>query len=234
MSTPTLSFHPFVRSAPSFRPDLHTARAVAHSGGQGWPVFGPPRQRRAASLTVASTAARLVASGCLAGTHQTWRKKRAHVQLKKLAHAQRPARAQNAYITNANSGTVSVINTATNMVVGSPITVGNFPFGVAVTPDGSKVYVANQYDGTVSVIATATNMVVGSPITVGNGPVGVAVTPDGSKVYVANEGDSTVSVISTATNTVIGSPSVGSVPLAFGLFIQPAPVVFSAFTAKLT
>ena len=82
-----LSFHPFVRSAPSFRPDLHTARAVAHSGGQGWPVFGPPRQRRAASLTVASTAARLVASGCLAGTHQTWRKKRAHVQLKKLAHA---------------------------------------------------------------------------------------------------------------------------------------------------
>src|SRR5271167_357114 len=87
MSTPTLSFHPFVRSAPSFRPDLHTARAVAHSGGQGWPVFGPPRQRRAASLTVASTAARLVASGCLAGTHQTWRKKRAHVQLKKLAHA---------------------------------------------------------------------------------------------------------------------------------------------------
>src|SRR5208337_2297303 len=89
MSTPTLSFHPFVRSAPSFRPDLHTARAVAHSGGQGWPVFGPPRQRRAASLTVASTAARLVASGCLAGTHQTWRKKRAHVQLKKLAHAHR-------------------------------------------------------------------------------------------------------------------------------------------------
>src|SRR5277367_5140818 len=63
------------------------SRAVAHSGGQGWPVFGPPRQRRAASLTVASTAARLVASGCLAGTHQTWRKKRAHVQLKKLAHA---------------------------------------------------------------------------------------------------------------------------------------------------
>ena len=53
------------------------------------------------------------------------------------------ARAQNAYITNAGDGTVSVINTATNTVVGSPITVGNFPMGVAVTPDGSKVYVAN-------------------------------------------------------------------------------------------
>src|SRR5712672_2774807 len=55
--------HPFVRSAPSFRPDLHTARAVARSGGQGWPVFGPPRQRRAASLTAVSTTAGLSASG---------------------------------------------------------------------------------------------------------------------------------------------------------------------------
>src|ERR1700681_4889792 len=37
--------HPFVRSAPSFRPDLRTISAVARSGGQGWPVFGPPLQR---------------------------------------------------------------------------------------------------------------------------------------------------------------------------------------------
>jgi YVTN family beta-propeller protein len=50
------------------------------------------------------------------------------------------ARAQNAYITNGDSGTVSVINTATDTVIGSPITVGKFPFGVAVAPDGSKVY----------------------------------------------------------------------------------------------
>src|SRR6266849_912796 len=55
--------HPFVRSAPSFRPDLRTDSVVAHSGGQGWPVFGPPRQRRVASLTAASTAARSIASG---------------------------------------------------------------------------------------------------------------------------------------------------------------------------
>jgi hypothetical protein len=55
--------NPFVRSAPSFRPDLRPVRAVERSGGQGWPVFGPPRQRRAASLTAASTAACCVASG---------------------------------------------------------------------------------------------------------------------------------------------------------------------------
>ena len=97
-----------------------------------------------------------------------------------------------------------MIATATNTVVGSPISVGK-ALGVAVTPDGSKVYVTNNGDGTVSVIATATNTVVGSPITVGNNPFGVAVTPDGSKVYVANVGGG-VSVIATATNTVIGPP----------------------------
>jgi hypothetical protein len=37
--------HPFVRSAPSFRPDLRTASAVAHSGGQGWPVPTAPVAR---------------------------------------------------------------------------------------------------------------------------------------------------------------------------------------------
>src|SRR5262249_10828799 len=41
------------------------------------------------------------------------------------------ARAQNAYITNALDNTVSVIDTATNTVVGSPIPVGSLPNGVA-------------------------------------------------------------------------------------------------------
>jgi DNA-binding beta-propeller fold protein YncE len=36
-----------------------------------------------------------------------------------------------------------VIDTATNAVVGS-ITVGRGPYGVAVTPDGSKVYVSRS------------------------------------------------------------------------------------------
>ena len=58
-----LSFHPFVRSAPSFHPDLRAAGAVARSGCQGWPAFGPPHQRRAASLTAVSTTACSVASG---------------------------------------------------------------------------------------------------------------------------------------------------------------------------
>jgi YVTN family beta-propeller protein len=116
------------------------------------------------------------------------------------------------YVANSHTNTVSVIDTATNTVVGSPITVGTGPEGVAVTPDGSKVYVANL-GGTVSVIDTATNTVVGSPMSGGTNPLGVAVTPDGSKVYVTNNFNGTVSVIATATNTVVGSPiAVGGNP----------------------
>ncbi len=52
---------------------------------------------------------------------------------------------------------MSVIDTATNTVTAT-IPVGPEPYGVAVTPDGSKVYVAN-FSNSVSVIATATNTV---------------------------------------------------------------------------
>ena len=83
------------------------------------------------------------------------------------------ALAQNAYITNAGDNTVSVIDTAANTVIGSPIPVGARPIGVAVTPDGSKVYITNssQFANTVSVIATATDTVLGSPIPVGSFPI---------------------------------------------------------------
>jgi YVTN family beta-propeller protein len=55
------------------------------------------------------------------------------------------------------------------------IPLGFFPYGVAVTPDGSKVYVANAVSNSVSVIATATNTVTAT-IGVGSEPLGVGVT----------------------------------------------------------
>src|SRR5262249_56578062 len=97
----------------------------------------------------------------------------------------------------ANQGrhsTVSVIDTATDSV-SMTIDVGPTPFGIAVTPDGSKVYVANEaVNGTVSVIDTGTN-VVSATVAVGRHPVGVAVKPDGRQVYVANNGTATLSSI---------------------------------------
>ena len=79
-----------------------------------------------------------------------------------------------------------MISTATNTVTAT-VTVGSFPLGVAVTPNGAYVYVTNQRSGTVSVINTATNTVTAT-ITVGSDPNGVAVTSNGAYVYVANTG----------------------------------------------
>ncbi len=64
-----------------------------------------------------------------------------------------------AYVTHFDSGTVSVIETASNTVVAT-VPVGVGPRGVAITPDGAFAYVTNFASGTVSVIATASNTVV--------------------------------------------------------------------------
>jgi len=123
-----------------------------------------------------------------------------------------------AYITNMDDDTVSVIDTATNKVTAT-VPVGFAPWGVAVSPDGTKVYVGNYGDGTVSVIDTATNTVTATvKVEVGGGSLlGVAVTPDGTKVYVTSKGS--VSVIDTATNNVTETVPVGWGP--YGIAFNP-------------
>ncbi|MGQ4380557.1 YncE family protein, partial [Streptomyces sp. SAS_267] len=75
--------------------------------------------------------------------------------------------------TNSNDGTVSVIKTNTSTVVAT-VPVGAFPFGVAVSPKGTRAYVTNANADTVSVINTATNTVVAT-IPVDDLPFGVAI-----------------------------------------------------------
>jgi YVTN family beta-propeller protein len=81
-----------------------------------------------------------------------------------------------AYVVNSGSSpnflsTVSVIDTAGNMVVGTPIPVGTIAGALAITPDGKHVYVTGN---AVSVIDTATNTVVA---TVAVAAAGVGIMP---------------------------------------------------------
>ena len=119
------------------------------------------------------------------------------------------------------SDTVSVIDTATNTVVGLPITVGFGANAVADHP-GWDTRLRHEYGGgsnsTVSVIRTATKMVV-KTIPVGNVPGGVAVSPDGTHVYVANNGSSNVSVIARPGDAVVANIPVGTGPM--GVAIGP-------------
>jgi hypothetical protein len=53
----------FDRAAGFLLPRPQISDADARSGGQGWPVFGPPLRRRAASLTAVSTTADWIITG---------------------------------------------------------------------------------------------------------------------------------------------------------------------------
>jgi YVTN family beta-propeller protein len=118
---------------------------------------------------------------------------------------------------------VSVIDTVTNTVIGNPIPVGMEPYGVVVSPDGTRVYVTNSDNASVSVIDTATNTVIGNPIPVGSQPLALAISPNGDRVYVTNYNSGrtggSVSVIDTATNTVTKTIPVGQEP--FGVVVSP-------------
>src|SRR5204863_509281 len=90
-----------------------------------------------------------------------------------------------AYVVNHGDNTVSVIDTSSNTVVGSPIGVGSGPFGFAITPNGAFAYVADTNVDTVSVIDTSSNTV-SSTIPGFSFPRAVAATPDGAFIYVVN------------------------------------------------
>src|SRR5229473_2812131 len=132
-----------------------------------------------------------------------------------------------AYVTNTGAvcdlcpfnqpSSVSVIDTATYSVVAT-IPVGQYPAGVAITPNGAFAYVANFNSNNVSVINTATNSVTAT-VTVGTNPLGVAIAPNGAFAYVTNWTSNSISVISTATNTVAATVAVGSP--AWGVAITP-------------
>ena len=127
----------------------------------------------------------------------------------------------------SGSGTVTVVDTRTDALLGSPISVGNTPGAVVVNPTGTRVYVTNAGDATVSVIdATSNPPAAMATINVGPQPFAIAINPAGTRVYVSNNGggnghtNNTVSVIDTGSNTVIGTITVGFGPA--GLAVSPA------------
>jgi YVTN family beta-propeller protein len=115
-----------------------------------------------------------------------------------------------AYVTNAFSSSVSVVDTATNQVSATiTFPAGSGPYAAAITPDLKKVYVTSMDLGStcgpnnaVFVIDTSSNTVGANPIAVGCEPTSISITPDGTHAYVANQFDSTVSVIDTTADAV--------------------------------
>jgi YVTN family beta-propeller protein len=64
-----------------------------------------------------------------------------------------------AYVTNRTAGTVTIIDTTTNSVIGT-VAVGPTPDGLAIKPDGTKLYVTSRDNNTVTVVDTTTKAIV--------------------------------------------------------------------------
>lgn len=127
-----------------------------------------------------------------------------------------------AYIANSGNGSVSVIDLSTtpNTVISPALTVGQSPFGVAISRDGSRVYISNFFSSTVSIInpaniGTPNNPVIATiPLPGFSLPYGLDVNADGTRLYVARSANGNVGVhdTTTAPYSQVAVISVGSVP----------------------
>jgi YVTN family beta-propeller protein len=109
------------------------------------------------------------------------------------------------YVANANSDTVSVIDTRRDEVIdtifckaASRLPFGSGPNALAVSPDGTTLYVANGTMNCITVVELGSADAAGSPIVPGRRsrvagyiptgwyPGGVAVSRDGKRLYVVN------------------------------------------------
>jgi YVTN family beta-propeller protein len=115
------------------------------------------------------------------------------------------------YVASRLDRVAFAIATDKNQVV-ADMRVGNYPSGIAVTPDGTRAYVTHIYSNTVFVIDTVTNLVLTTISLVNtSGLHAIAISPDGTRAYVAYRQDiapqsiGMLSIIDTVTNQVMST-----------------------------
>ena len=145
------------------------------------------------------------------------------------AAAPAPPPAVGIYVTNEASGDLSIIDAATQAVVGT-MALGKRPRGIAASPDGKLLYVAlsgspsappgvdektlpppdRSADG-IGVVDIAARKLV-RVLTSGPDPEQVAVSHDGARLFVANEDAARLTIINTADGTIANMITVGEEP----------------------
>src|SRR5207245_3066532 len=117
---------------------------------------------------------------------------------------------QNAYITNQEDGTVSIVS-ATRLVKLKDLPVGKAPVALAYSERGRSIYVANRGDGKVAIISTDTQTIHGN-MEEQPGLTALALTPDGRWGFVANAEQNRVSLFDVSSNRFMQKYAVGKSP----------------------
>lgn len=110
------------------------------------------------------------------------------------------------YITNINSGSVSVIDVELNKVV-KVIPCSKRTEGIDITPDGSEIWVTNIDENFISIINTETFKITDS-LDTGKQPLRLKFSIDGKQCLVSNANDGTVSVYDSETKKEITTISI--------------------------
>lgn len=101
----------------------------------------------------------------------------------------------NAYVANEKSGTLSVIDTDRDEVIGE-IRAGTKPRGMAATRDGRRIYVSDQPANALLVVDLDARAVM-AKIDLGESPEGVSLSPDGRWVVAAVELSNSIAFVDT-------------------------------------
>src|ERR1700678_2313018 len=121
-----------------------------------------------------------------------------------------------AYITNGDSGTVTVLD-AVNVRVDREIPVGQNPVAVSASPTRSEVYVVNSgtetSSGSISVIDAEKNTVAAT-ISLHRKPVSIDLNAAGTRAYITNSEANSVSVIDLKARQEIAQIGAGEEPVA--------------------
>ncbi|MBI4490796.1 MAG: beta-propeller fold lactonase family protein [Deltaproteobacteria bacterium] len=127
-----------------------------------------------------------------------------------------------AYVGNAASGTVSVIDLVERKVIDT-VTVGRGVRGIAVTPDGSRIFAANSGTNDVSVIDSRNYKVIAA-IQAMLRPLGLVVEPKGKhewadtpRLFVVQSGGRSVSLVDSRSLEVRDNIPVGVNPFTAAL-----------------
>jgi YVTN family beta-propeller protein len=120
-----------------------------------------------------------------------------------------------AYVTNGDSGTVTVID-AVNLRVDREIAVGQHPVAVAASATRNEVYVVNSGvtggQGSISIINAENNSVVAT-IPVHGQPVSIDLDPKDDLAYVANSATNTISIVDLKARRQVALIGAGEEPV---------------------
>ena len=121
-----------------------------------------------------------------------------------------------AYVSEAEEGTVAVLDARQFTVLGRVETGGRKPAGLAVSADGATLLAANTFSGSLGVIDTRSRKLLRT-IPLPGMPWAIALHPDGKRAFVSVSQLDEVAVVDLASGPVKGRIAIGRRPRALRL-----------------